>query len=461
MRRISTGIVGRELLGRFTAFENSLRSIENNQDIVLNPNGSGIIRSDAHIQVNDENSVRFADSGSSNYVEIKAPSSLGSNITLTLPDGTGSSGDVLTIDGSGNLSFQDVSFDVNNQTADTDTYYPLMSTSSSGEITGVTTTTGKLEFQPSSGKLTVTDGEFGDLTVTGDFSAGQLDVDGTLNVDSGTFFVDSANNRVGVGTSSPSTYLEVEASRPRIELDNTDTGGGAYRLVVGDSEDPDYISFFNANTNSEAARIDSSGNLLVGTTVSAAPLTVDGTISSPNIRVASGANNRNVINKQIESFDRENEKILLLIQGSGNNPYALSGTFIIGGAESSSSLNRVGCQTLFINGGSRFAALEEVVISGFESHDSSRSDGTFKEIDMKIVTLTYEGNTWLALYLPNRSTDRRRDTFTSILFNGVFPASLPDSLTWVTESDVSSISTVLDQSNNWVNTRNGASRIGN
>jgi len=175
MRRISTGIVGRELLGRFTAFDNSLRSIENNQDIVLNPNGSGIIRSDAHIQVNDENSVRFADSGSSNYVEIKAPASLGSNVNLTLPSNTGSDGNALLVDASGNLSFGDISVDISNQSADTTTYYPLITTTTSGGLTSASVSSSKLSFQPSSGTLTVTDLSATDVSCTDITASGDLE----------------------------------------------------------------------------------------------------------------------------------------------------------------------------------------------------------------------------------------------------------------------------------------------
>jgi len=185
MRRISTGIVGREILGRFTAFDNSLRSIENNQDIVLNPNGTGIIRSDAHIQVNNENSVRFADSGSSNYVEIKAPASLGSNVNLTLPSNTGSDGNALLVDASGNLSFGDISVDITNQSADTDTYYPVITTTTSGGLTSASVSSSKLSFQPSSGILTV------NALSTNDVDIGGGSIDGTVigasNAAAGTF----------------------------------------------------------------------------------------------------------------------------------------------------------------------------------------------------------------------------------------------------------------------------------
>lgn len=166
MRRISTGVIGREILGRFTAFENSLQSIEENQDIVLSPNGTGIVQSDADLQINNENSVRFADSGSSNFIEIKAPSSLASNSTLTLPPDAGTEDYVLSTDGSGNLSWESVAVSVSNETADTNTYYPLLSQNTNGQITSVTTSSSKLDFQPSSGTLTVDN-----LTVSSDFQA--------------------------------------------------------------------------------------------------------------------------------------------------------------------------------------------------------------------------------------------------------------------------------------------------
>ena len=41
----------------------------------------------------------------SNYVALKAPDTLASNVTLTLPTADGTSGQVLSTDGSGNLSF--------------------------------------------------------------------------------------------------------------------------------------------------------------------------------------------------------------------------------------------------------------------------------------------------------------------------------------------------------------------
>ena len=50
--------------------------------------------------------LRLYDSDSSNYAAIQAPSTIGSNYTLTLPTDDGTSGQFLKTDGSGNLSWQ-------------------------------------------------------------------------------------------------------------------------------------------------------------------------------------------------------------------------------------------------------------------------------------------------------------------------------------------------------------------
>lgn len=40
-----------------------------------------------------------------NYVQLQAPASIASNLTLTLPNADGTSGQAIVTDGSGNLSF--------------------------------------------------------------------------------------------------------------------------------------------------------------------------------------------------------------------------------------------------------------------------------------------------------------------------------------------------------------------
>jgi len=137
------------------------------------------------------------------------------------------------------------------------------------------------------------------LSGTNGITTPDVNSDG-LTVDTTTLVVDEANNRVGIGTSSPSYrfHLVQPSSDNALVIDN---GGGA-----GDNTNP-YLAFSGTSTGSnyirgrirgtlpnstdgglafdtgssgsmsERARIDSSGNLLVGTTSNS------GAISNPGV----------------------------------------------------------------------------------------------------------------------------------------------------------------------------------
>jgi len=121
-----------------------------------------------------------------------------------------------------------------------------------------------------------------------------------LTVDTTTLVVDEANNRVGIGTSTPSYrfHLVQPSSDNALVIDN---GGGAgdntnpYLAFSGTSAGSNYIrgrirgtlpnstdgglafDTGSSGSMSERARIDSSGNLLVGTTSNS------GAISNPGV----------------------------------------------------------------------------------------------------------------------------------------------------------------------------------
>jgi hypothetical protein len=108
------------------------------------------------------------------------------------------------------------------------------------------------------------------LDGTSGITTPDVDTDG-LTVDTNTLFVDAANNRVGVGTSSPAVPLHVftTSSEPARFVRDLATDAGL--SVQSDNSGPilDTIGVHNLRffTNAaERARIDASGNLLVGAT---------------------------------------------------------------------------------------------------------------------------------------------------------------------------------------------------
>ena len=177
MRRISTGIQGRSILGSFVAETNRFTTREANQDLVLEPAGTGIIRAEKHVKINGTAGSLILETDNGNEVVLQTAS--GSGYTLTMPTDTPAAGEVLISDASGNLTFDDINLPVSNQTADTAAYYPLMNTATSGDITSLSVSSSKLSFQPSSGTLTVTDISATDITCTDITASGDLEA-GTI-----------------------------------------------------------------------------------------------------------------------------------------------------------------------------------------------------------------------------------------------------------------------------------------
>jgi hypothetical protein len=105
------------------------------------------------------------------------------------------------------------------------------------------------------------------ITSVGTLSS--LTVSGDATFDTNTLYVDSTNNRVGIGTTSPDTKLHIVDTNPKITL--TRTSDFYYGQLTSDG----FSAFTNTNSSapiifntgtSERMRIDSSGNVLVGTT---------------------------------------------------------------------------------------------------------------------------------------------------------------------------------------------------
>jgi hypothetical protein len=100
-----------------------------------------------------------------------------------------------------------------------------------------------------------------------------VDASGNVNINSGTFYVDAANNRVGIGTAVPGRNLTVQDSSTTVAASLVANPANIAYLLFGDtdSDTQGRVQYDNLNdslqiyTNgNERLRIDSSGRLLVG-----------------------------------------------------------------------------------------------------------------------------------------------------------------------------------------------------
>jgi len=152
-RKITTGEVGGAVGGLNVT--NTVLSAADDLDIEIRPSGTGIFRIDSDAQIESQGDLRFADADSSNYVAFQSPATVASNVTWTLPNADGTSTQVLSTNGSGTLSWATPGVTISDNTSDSTTHYPTITTATTGLISAARVTSTKLSFQPSTGDLTV------------------------------------------------------------------------------------------------------------------------------------------------------------------------------------------------------------------------------------------------------------------------------------------------------------------
>ena len=165
-RKVSIGVVGSGGgLGTIVAggSGNTLTTAVTNQNLIIDPNGTGITQIIGATQLNAQSELRLADTDSSNYIALRAAGTISANYTLTWPAAVASSnGYVLTSQTDGTLAWAAIpatGLTIADPGSSATVHYPIFETSSGSIPTGTSTTAkvrSNLSFVPSTGELSST-----------------------------------------------------------------------------------------------------------------------------------------------------------------------------------------------------------------------------------------------------------------------------------------------------------------
>ena len=111
-RKVSIGIVGSGGGGIGTIIAsgtgNTLSTALANQDLIIDPNGTGGVSIEADLTITDQQDLRLREAAANgtNYIAMQAAANMSANYTITWPSAvSGTSGFFLSSDTSGNLSW--------------------------------------------------------------------------------------------------------------------------------------------------------------------------------------------------------------------------------------------------------------------------------------------------------------------------------------------------------------------
>ena len=210
-RRTSGGTIGQEKIGNVLANANTLTTSQANQNLVINPNGTGITQINRSVTIVGDNTsggeLRLADADGSHWTILRTAASTTTNRTITFPNTTGTANQILQTDGSGNLSWvapTTAGVASSDPGASSTVHYPFFATSAGSPPTGQVTAfnaKSNLSFVPSTGELSSTIARFANVVGSAS-NSGTLTIRGTSSATKATASVLLTD---GVAASSTTT----------------------------------------------------------------------------------------------------------------------------------------------------------------------------------------------------------------------------------------------------------------
>ena len=196
-RKVSIGIVGSGGSGGLGTIlaggtGNTLTTAVANQDLIIDPNGTGGVQVAADFTITDQQDLRLREAAANgtNYIAQQAAASMAANYTITWPAAVaGTSGFFLSSDTSGALSWASAggNISITDPGSVATVHYPLFATNS-GSLPSTLSPNARtnLTFIPSTGVLTASGGFIGSTHDGGSSNSGTLTIRGTSSATKAT-----------------------------------------------------------------------------------------------------------------------------------------------------------------------------------------------------------------------------------------------------------------------------------
>lgn len=159
-RKITTSpMMDQPLMGSFNMTTNTLSTLGTDENIILDPNGNGIIELDGNVQIRNQGDLRLLESSGNgtNYIAMQAAANMASNYTITWPATvSATNGFFLSSDTSGNLSWSSAAggISVADPGSTATVHYPIFGTNAGAVPTSFAPNArSNLSFVPSTGTL--------------------------------------------------------------------------------------------------------------------------------------------------------------------------------------------------------------------------------------------------------------------------------------------------------------------